>query len=200
MHSWPTILRSGNLTLRPIRRRDWATWQQVRQDNAAWLDRWETADPSGRPGERFPAWVRRARRQGARGEMLALVMEIGGDGSAGDTFAGQITAAPITYGAARTATVGYWIAQRHAGQGYTPLAVALVTDYLIGELGIHRVEINIRPENTASLRVVEKLGFAEEGLARGFLYIDGDWRDHRRFVMLAEGLPAGGLENQLLAS
>ena len=74
-----------------------------------------------------------------------------------------------------------------------PLALALLTDYLIFELALHRVEVNIRPENGASVRVVEKLGFVEEGVARGLLFIDGAWRDHRCFALLAEDMPRGGL-------
>ena len=72
-----------------------------------------------------------------------------------------------------------------------PTAVALVTDHCFGAVGLHRIEINIRPENTASLRVVEKLGFRDEGLRRAFLHIDGAWRDHRAFALTAEELPGG---------
>ena len=60
--------------------------------------------------------------------------------------------------------MGYWIGQSHAGRGIVPTAVAMATDYCLGTLGLHRMEINIRPENAASLRVVEKLGFRDEGL------------------------------------
>ncbi|MDO5700408.1 MAG: GNAT family protein [Bowdeniella nasicola] len=188
MHTWPTILRHGDLTLRPIRWRDEAAWRRVREENSHWLDHWETSDPTGAEPTTFRRWVTHYRRRGRLGKALPLVLEIGAD-----RFAGQISASPIHYQASRSAVIGYWIAERHAGQGYTPLAVALVTDYLVQEMGIHRIEINVRPENHASLRVVEKLGFVEEGYARGFLYIDGDWRDHRRFALLAEDLPAGGL-------
>ncbi len=58
-------------------------------------------------------------------------------------------------------------------------------------MGLHRVEINIRPENTASLRVVAKLGFRDEGLRRSYLHIDGDWRDHRTFALTAGEVPGG---------
>jgi ribosomal-protein-alanine N-acetyltransferase len=74
-----------------------------------------------------------------------------------------------------------------------PTAVALVTDYCLFELGLHRVEVAIRPENTASLRVVEKLGFTEVGYAKGYLHIDGDWRDHRLFALTVEECQGGVL-------
>ena len=71
-----------------------------------------------------------------------------------------------------------------------------MTDHLLTTVGLHRVEIAIRPENAASLRVVEKLGFTEIGLARRFLHIAGEWRDHRIFQVLAEDVP-GGLMKRL---
>ena len=82
-----------------------------------------------------------------------------------DVFAGQLTVTNIVGGSARWAQVGYWVDRRYAGQGVIPTAVALVVDYCLLELHLHRIEVAIRPENTASLRVVEKLGFTEVGYA-----------------------------------
>ena len=79
-----------------------------------------------------------------------------------------------------------------------PIAVALTIDYLFDELGLHRVEIDIRPENEASLRVVEKLKLREEGLKERFIHIDGQWRDHRVFAITSEerkGSMLGRLDN-----
>ena len=76
-----------------------------------------------------------------------------------------------------------------AGQGPTPLAVAMATDYGCGALKLHRVEIVIRPENMASLRVVEKLGFRREGPRPAYLHIDGGWRDHEVFALNADEVP-----------
>jgi ribosomal-protein-alanine N-acetyltransferase len=87
--------------------------------------------------------------------------------------------------------VGYWIDQRHAGHNVMPTAVALVVDHCLQQLRLHRVEVAIRPENTASLRVVEKLGFTEVGYARGYLHIDGEWRDHRLFALTVEEVGDG---------
>ena len=69
--------------------------------------------------------------------------------------------------------------------------MALVCDHLLTTVGLHRIEIAIRPENAASLRVVDKLGFSEVGLAKGFLHIAGQWQDHRVFQVLAEDVPDG---------
>ena len=79
----------------------------------------------------------------------------------------------------------------------TRSALALVLDHCFGPVGLHRVEANVRPENAASLRVVRKLGFVEEGLHRRYLFIDEAWRDHRSFALLADDLPDGVLRTLL---
>ena len=97
------------------------------------------------------------------------------------------------YGSLSSASIGYWVAERFAGHNVTPTAVALATDHCFFTLGLHRMEICIRPENAPSLRVVEKLGFRYEGLRRRFIHINGDWRDHFCFALTVEELPQGVL-------
>jgi ribosomal-protein-alanine N-acetyltransferase len=125
------------------------------------------------------------RRRARMGQAMPFVLTWEGE------MVGMLTVNGITWGSARWANLGYWVAAGHAGRGITPTAVALVVDHLIGTVGLHRVEISIRPENAASLRVVEKLGFTEIGVARRYLHIAGDWRDHRVFQILAEEMPDG---------
>ena len=72
-----------------------------------------------------------------------------------------------------------------------PRAVALVIDHCFTPAGLHRIEIAIRPENSNSLRVVEKLGLREVGYAPRFLHIDGAWRDHRLYAVTVEECPGG---------
>ena len=74
-----------------------------------------------------------------------------------------------------------------------PTAVAMVTDHCFRAVGLHRVEINVRPENAASLRVVDKLGFRAEGLRENYLHIDGEWRDHLTYALCDEDVPEGVL-------
>ena len=78
----------------------------------------------------------------------------------------------IAWGSLRSAHIGYWVDQRLAGRGIMPTAVAMATDHCFAT-GLHRIEINIRPENVASRRVVEKLGFRREGLLREHYVIEG---------------------------
>lgn len=76
-----------------------------------------------------------------------------------------------------------------------PLALAAALDHAVLALGLHRVEVNIRPENTASLRVVEKLEFRDEGMRLRYLHIDGEWRDHRCFALTSEDMgPSSAVE------
>ena len=96
---------------------------------------------------------------------------------------GQITLGGITYGALRSAHIGYWIDERYAGRGIVPRSVQLVVRHAFENLRLHRLEINFRPENEASRRVAEKSGFAYEGERKSFLYIDHGWRDHLSYVL-----------------
>jgi ribosomal-protein-alanine N-acetyltransferase len=104
---------------------------------------------------------------------------------------GSCTVSGISYGSAQSGAIGYWIDKAYAGRGITGTAVAMATDYAMKVLGLHRIEICVRPENVASLRVVEKLGFREEGMRLKFIHIAGDWRDHRVFALTAPEIPQG---------
>jgi [ribosomal protein S5]-alanine N-acetyltransferase len=122
-------------------------------------------------------------RQARQGRTLPFVVTYDGE------MVGQVTVSGITWGSARWAQVGYWINQAHAGRGIIPRAVALACDHCLFTMGLHRIEIAIRPENVASLRVVEKLGFTKIGMAPRYLHIDGAWRDHLLFAITAEDVP-----------
>ena len=187
MTRWPAVLVDGAVRLRPLGRRDGAQWLRVRRANADWLEPWEATVPGPQtgPGPSFGSYVAGLRREARAGRAMPLVIEHGG------RLAGQITATGIQMGSLRSASLGYWVAREHAGRGIAPTAVALLTDHLWSGAGLHRVEIAIRPENAASLRVVAKLGFREEGLRPRYLHIDGQWRDHRVFALTVEEVPGG---------
>jgi ribosomal-protein-alanine N-acetyltransferase len=185
---WQDVrLRHGAVLLRPMGRRDRRPWQEARQRNAAWLAPWEATRPPGDPLPplSFGGMVRDLRRQARQGRALPLALTVDGE------LAGQVTVSNVVGGSARFASIGYWIDRRHAGHGHMPVAVALTVDHCFGGMGLHRVEIAIRPENAASLRVVEKLGLREVGYAPRYLHIDGDWRDHRLFAVTVEEVPGG---------
>jgi [ribosomal protein S5]-alanine N-acetyltransferase len=148
---------------------------------------WEATSPRGSVSFDTRSSIRALQQNARNGQGLPFVIEVDGQ------LAGQLNVTSITYGSLSSATIGYWIAERFAGRSATPLATALATDHCFQALGLHRMEICIRPENAKSLRVVEKLGFRYEGLRRRFIHINGDWRDHFCFALVTEEVPGGVL-------
>ena len=198
-HGWPVKLGHGPVEVRPLRSRDAAAWCEVRVRNERWLAPWE-----GRPFRQAPAsWAQRhspavfaamlrsQRKEARAGRLLPFGILVDG------RLRGAITVGGVTRGAFDSAHVGYWLDEAVAGRGVTPTALALVLDHCFGPVRLHRVEANVRPENAASLRVVEKLGFVQEAVHRRYLFIDEDWRDHVGFALLAEDVPQGVLRGLL---
>ena len=181
---WPAVLTAGPVSLRPPRRSDAGPWSRSRIANAAWLAPWEPTSSQSWRERNSPAEFRRTlsrMRAAARvGSMLPFMIVYG------DELVGQMSVSNVIRGALRSCSVGYWVDSRVAGRGIAPTALALVIDHCLTEVRLHRVEINIRPENQASLRVVEKLGLRREGYHERFLDIDGTWRDHLTFAITAE--------------
>ncbi len=197
---WPVTLECGDLILRPIKHRDKAEWTQVRARNAAWLAPWEASNPA--PGGELPsfgAMVRALNVQARSASALPFLITERMPSQSRPVLVGQLTVSSIVWGSAMMATLGYWVDQARAGRGIAPTAVAMATDHCFRVLGLHRMEINIRPENAASLRVVEKLGFRDEGMRRRYLHINGSWADHRSFALTAEEVPHGLLKPWLAA-
>ena len=184
---WPVVLEDGDVRLRPLRRRDAKAWLALRAVNARWLERWEASSPvpAEGPAPTFGEFVRMLSAQARHGSALPFAVDYRGH------LVGQVTVSSITLGSLRSASIGYWVSQHVAGHGVIPTAVALVTDHCFGVLGLHRVEVNIRPENGPSLRVVDKLGFRDEGLRARYLHIGGRWCDHRTFALTVEDVPGG---------
>lgn len=187
---WPVRLSWGDLRLRPLVARDRGEWDAVRWENREWLDPWEATNPE--PSETLPSFRRFVREQDR--EASGTQPAVGHRGAAPDgswPMVGQPAVSSITGGAARSASIGYWVDATCAGRGIAPMAVAMAVDYCFQHRRLHRVEINIRPQNAASLRIVEKLGFRDEGLRRDYLHIAGSWSDHRSFALTAPELAAG---------
>ena len=188
MTDWPVRLDDGLVGLRPLRQRDAARWRELRSANRAWLQPWEATPPDPAvPGLDFRHLVRALAREARAGRALPFALTYD------RVMVGQLSVSGITWGSMCSGQIGYWVSQHVAGRGIAPTAVALATDHCLRTMGLHRVEINIRPENLASLRVVAKLGLRDEGVRERFLHIDGAWRDHRTFAVTREDLGPGGL-------
>jgi ribosomal-protein-alanine N-acetyltransferase len=184
---WPASLTAGDVRLRPLRRSDQRTWMALRAQNAAWLEPWDATSPVPVRGPRpsFGEFVRSLSSQARSGGSLPFAVDYDG------LLVGQLTVTGIMYGSLRSGSIGYWVSQHVAGRGIIPTAVALATDHCFEVLGLHRVEVNIRPENAPSLRVVAKLGFRDEGLRERYLHIGDEWCDHRSFALTTEDVPEG---------
>jgi len=99
---------------------------------------------------------------------------------------GAVNLSEIVRGVFQNAYMGYWIGAPYARQGYMREGVALALGHAFATLRLHRLEANIQPANTASIRLVESLGFRREGLSPRYLKIGGRWRDHERWAILRE--------------
>lgn len=184
-------LSEGAVTIRGIRIRDARRLERELLDNRKWLRTWEATNPRGPMNFDVRASIRSLTSNARAGLGLPFIIEFEGQ------VAGQLNVSSIAWGSVSSATIGYWVSERFAGKSITPTAVALATDYCFFQLGLHRMEICIRPENEPSLRVVEKLGFRYEGLRRKFIHINGDWRDHFCFALVSDELPVGVLRRWL---
>ncbi|MFT4245167.1 MAG: GNAT family protein [Micrococcaceae bacterium] len=175
---WPVVLHHGPLVLRPLKRSDKNVWYTAREQNHDWLAKWEATSPFGDTIVRFPTIRRILEKEARNGKMLPFAMEVNSE------LIGQVTVADINYGSQCSGQIGYWISEEYAGQGLTALGVAMAIDYCFNQLQLHRIEIHVRPENIASLRIPEKLGMRREGYRKEFAHINGKWADHISFALI----------------
>jgi ribosomal-protein-alanine N-acetyltransferase len=171
--------------------RDSKTLEKLILGNRSWLRPWEATNPGAPNSFDVRSQLRGLIRQLDDESGMPFVIEVDG------VVQGQLNVANIMYGSVSSAVIGYWVSPEVAGRGVAPTSVALVTDYLMNQVGLHRVEIDVRPENTASLRVIEKLGFRYEGIKQRYIHINGDWRDHYIFALTGEEVPDGILNRFL---
>jgi ribosomal-protein-alanine N-acetyltransferase len=176
-----------DVEVRPLRLRDWRQLEAILQAERKWLEPWEATVPGGSRFLDVKGMVRSLLRQHRDGSAIAAIIEYRGK------MVGQLNVANILYGSVSSGSIGYWVSEKCAGKGITPAAVALIVDYMFIRMGLHRAEIAIRPENKASLRIVEKLNFRHEGTKQRFIHIDGDWRDHEIFALTREEAKGGVL-------
>lgn len=183
--SSPLRLYGRRLMLRPLVAGDFEAWSEVRVRNDEWLTKWE---PLRHPKAPDPAVNRDAfasrcaardrERQSGVGYAFGIFVD--------NAFAGEINLNNVLRGAMQSVTIGYWIDEARAGKSYMSEAVLVATRFALEDLQLHRVEICIIPRNHNSRRVMEKLGYREEGIAERFLEINGTWEDHVRYGFTIE--------------
>jgi ribosomal-protein-alanine N-acetyltransferase len=165
---------------------------EVRSRNRSWLGPWDATSPEREPTYvSFRTLVRHYRTEARAGRMLPFTIRLEG------RIVGQIVLFGISYGSLLSTAAGYWVDESVAGRGIAPTALALAGDHALWSMGLHRIEVNIRPENINSLAVVRKLGFRDEGVRVAYLHIDGAWRDHRTFALTREDLKGHSLLDRM---
>ena len=170
----PLRLETERMVLRLPIHTDFAPWVELRVDSRAFLTPWEpvwAADHLSRKS--FTNRVYWAQRASRNGTALPLFL-IRRDGE----LLGAITLDNIRRGPAQSASIGYWIGQRFARQGYMREAIGALTHHAFTHMDLSRIEAACLPENTASRGVLERSGFKYEGVAQSYLQINGRWRNH----------------------
>jgi len=176
----PTI-ETARLALRMPEMADHLAWAQLRRQGEDFLRPWEPCwSPDHFTRKSFRNRVYWATRARDEGRALALFLTRREDGR----LLGAITLDNIRRGPSQSAQVGYWIGEEFARQGYMSEALVGVVGHAFGALDLGRVEAACLAENAASRRLLERSGFAFEGVARRYLQINGHWRDHVVYAIL----------------
>ncbi len=177
------VLEGERVYLRYAVPADYKAWASVRENSRAFLTPWEPSWPIDDLTR--PAFRRRLKRyareikDGIAAPLFIFEKET-------DELMGSCVLSNIRYGVSRMCTMGYWIGESFNGKGYMKEAVNVALEYAFDRLGLHRVEAACIPTNESSKGLLRSTGFQEEGYARQYLYINGDWQDHILFACLCD--------------
>lgn len=176
-------LNGGKVYLRSPTERDWRAYVEVRAASRKFLEPWEPTWPPDALGRE--AYFRRLNRYAAdwRDGVGHSFFIFGNDD---DALLGGISMSNVRRGVAQCGTLGYWIGEPHARQGYMNEALRLIIEFCFGQLGLHRIEAACLPHNEASQKLLQRADFMQDGYARKYLKIRGEWQDHLLYSLLAE--------------
>lgn len=183
-------MAGDKVRIRPPQNADFEEWSALRKLSRTFLEPWEPRWPAGEFDR--SAWrerLRRYREEQARGTGYAFFIFEAATGR----LAGGISLGNIRYGVARNAHIGYWMGAPHAGKGMMSEAIGIVGHFAFETLRLHRLEAACIPQNTRSIRVLEKAGFTREGLLRSYLKINGAWQDHFLYALIEGDGQTGGI-------
>ena len=176
----PVRLETERIVLRLPAHGDFHAWTSLRQSSRDFLTRWEPVwSPDHLTRKSFVNRVYWAARASRGGTALPLFL-VRRDG----VLLGAITLDNIRRGPAQSGTIGYWIGQDFARQGYMKEAIGVLVHHAFTALDLSRIEAACLPENVASRGVLEGSGFKYEGVAQSYLQIDGRWRNHVLYANL----------------
>ncbi|MDF1608562.1 GNAT family protein [Hoeflea sp. YIM 152468] len=162
---------------------DYAEWSQLRSASKAFLEPWEplwSEDDLTRAAFRYR--IRRYDADRSAGVALPLFVCHKSNGR----LVGGVTLGSIRRGVAECCSLGYWMGEQHAGKGLMSDALNSLLPHVFGRMRLHRIEAACIPNNQRSQRLLEKAGFRREGYLNGYLKINGAWRDHLLYALIAE--------------
>jgi [ribosomal protein S5]-alanine N-acetyltransferase len=176
-----SVIRGRDLVLRAPRLEDYEAWAGLRERSRDFLRPWEPiwpADDLTRPA--FRRRMKRYQREVQEDQAYPFFVFREADGE----LLGGLTLGMVRRGVSQAATLGYWMGAEHAGRGTMTAAVRLAMSYAFETLRLRRIEAACVPTNAASRRVLERVGFRQEGYARQYLCINGTWQDHVLYALL----------------
>jgi ribosomal-protein-alanine N-acetyltransferase len=181
------VIQGDGVYLRYPRIGDYLAWARLRGESRAFLAPWEPVWASDELTKgAFRRRIKRYQKEARLDSAYAFFVFRAED----DMLIGGCTLSNIRRGVTQCCALGYWIGERFARQGYMHDAVRALIPFIFSTLGLHRIEAACLPGNEASRNLLQKTGFVQEGLARRYLQINGEWRDHLLFALLEEDMRA----------
>lgn len=182
----PPCVAGEGVVLRTPQMTDYNEWAALREKSRAFLTPWEPTWPEDDLSR--SAFRRRIKRyvedlRSDQGYAFLIVR------NADNALVGGLTIANIRRGVAQAGSLGYWMGEPFARQGYMTAAVRAVVPFAFATLRLHRLEAACIPTNAGSIRLLENTGFVREGYAREYLCIDGAWQDHLLYARLKDARP-----------
>lgn len=177
------IVDGDGVMLRLPQMSDYSEWAELRNLSREFLTPWE---PTWMKDELTKASFRRRIRHYQRDLREESGYAFFLFDKRDNCLKGGITLSNVRRGVTQSCSLGYWIGKPHAMKGHMTAGVRAVVPFVFDTLGLHRLEAACLPNNTASIRLLEKTGFQHEGLARKFLRINGVWQDHLLFALLSD--------------
>ncbi len=179
-------IHGDGVYLRLSEMRDYPQWAALRERSRAFLTPWEPLWPlDDLTRASFRYRVRRHAEEMARDESYSFFIFRDQD----DVLLGGLSLGHVRRGVSQAATLGYWMGEPYAGQGYMSRAVRAAIGYAFEKQGLHRIEAACLPNNEPSKILLQRVGFQQEGYARSYLSINGQWRDHLLFALLDSDPP-----------
>ena len=182
------VLKGSEVYLRYPQSADFSQWSELRGASKNFLSPWE---PTWATDELTSAAYRRRLRRYDSEIRNDLAYPFFVFHNTNNVLIGGCTLSNVQRGVCQSASLGYWMGEPHTRQGYAFAAVNLMAPFVFETLGLHRLEAACIPDNKASNGLLRKLGFCEEGCVRGYIQIDGEWRDHILFALLKDDWPVG---------